>query len=103
MDFAYLAAETFGDRSLERELLALFLPQARALVAAFPARDRLGRADAIHLLKGSARAVGATRVADAAEAYEAATTDAARRAILAELTEALACTETAIRARLSEG
>jgi len=103
MDFAYIAAQTFGDRALENELLTLFLAQARGLVAALPDRDARGRGDATHLLKGSARAVGATRVADAAEAYETAAPaeGATARAILADLVCALDDAEVAIRARLS--
>jgi HPt (histidine-containing phosphotransfer) domain-containing protein len=73
LDLGYLAAQTFGDENLERQLLALFRVQARQIVSnlqdatfASPAV----RADFAHLLKGSALAIGATRVAAMAAAYE---------------------------------
>ena len=71
IDLVHLARQTLGDRSLEQEILALYLKQARALV------DRIAecgggrdRADLAHTLKGSSRAVGAWQVAQAAEAVE---------------------------------
>jgi HPt (histidine-containing phosphotransfer) domain-containing protein len=71
IDLVHLARQTMGDRELEQELLALFDRQA----------EQIGRklrhietgavgADLAHKLKGSARAVGATAVAAAAENYE---------------------------------
>jgi HPt (histidine-containing phosphotransfer) domain-containing protein len=72
IDRDHLARMTFGDRSLERELLELFDCQAAMLVV----RMRTGGAAAIapfaHTLKGSASGVGAGRVAAAAEAAELA-------------------------------
>jgi hypothetical protein len=70
MDFAYLTAQTFGDDELEGELLDLFLDQARRLVPSLPHRDLRERVDMAHLLKGSARAIGAVLMATAIEAYE---------------------------------
>jgi hypothetical protein len=63
---------TLGERSLECEVLALFDRQAELLLP----RIRVGTpavvAAAAHTLKGSARGIGAWRVAQAAAAVEAA-------------------------------
>jgi HPt (histidine-containing phosphotransfer) domain-containing protein len=71
IDLVHLARQTMGDRALEAELLALFDRQAAQIA------EQLGSAPAgpesanlAHKLKGSARAVGATAVAAAAEHYE---------------------------------
>jgi HPt (histidine-containing phosphotransfer) domain-containing protein len=62
---------TLGDVALERQVLGMFASQSTSLIeklAALPAE-----AGALaHTLKGSARAIGAFRVADCAEALEAA-------------------------------
>jgi HPt (histidine-containing phosphotransfer) domain-containing protein len=74
IDRGHLARMTFGDRSLERELLALFDRQAEILIE----RMRTGEAAAIatlaHTLKGSASGIGANAVANAAQAAELAAT-----------------------------
>jgi HPt (histidine-containing phosphotransfer) domain-containing protein len=74
IDLIHLARQTLGDRDLETELLGLFRRQARQVVerlASDVPADALGwRADLAHTLKGSARAIGATRVAIKAEIYE---------------------------------
>ena len=63
---------TLGDAGLEREVLAMFSAQAVGLIGALAA-VAAGRAGALaHTLKGSARAIGAFRVADAADRLEAA-------------------------------
>lgn len=71
IDLVHLARQTLGDRSLEREVLNLFVVQARSVLAqmevAHPGRSR---ADLAHTLKGSARSVGAWHVAQEAEACE---------------------------------
>jgi HPt (histidine-containing phosphotransfer) domain-containing protein len=72
IDLVHLSRMTLGDRGLEREVLALFDRQATVLVS----RMRLASPGAVtsvaHTLKGSARGVGAWRVAAAAEAVEVA-------------------------------
>jgi HPt (histidine-containing phosphotransfer) domain-containing protein len=72
IDLVHLARTTMGDRSLEREVLQLFDRQATLLVG----RMRTAAPDSIgmlaHTMKGSARGIGAWRVARAAEALEAA-------------------------------
>ena len=62
---------TLGDASLEREILTLFGMQAAELIGALGALP-VDAADLAHKLKGSARAIGAFQVADAAENFELA-------------------------------
>jgi HPt (histidine-containing phosphotransfer) domain-containing protein len=100
IDFEHLGRTTFGDVGLEREVLGMFAAQAARLVAAL---ERLP-ADApalVHTLKGSARAIGAGRVADGAGSLEAALRDNADPApALAELRDAVAEVGAAIEAIL---
>ena len=71
VDLAHLARYTLGDRALEREVLELFCGQSRVyLEQLHAARSEQAWRDAAHSLKGSAQAVGAWRVADAARAAE---------------------------------
>lgn len=72
IDAPHLARMTLGDRGLEREVLELFVRQTTIIL------DRIARAEpaiaaaAAHTLKGSARGIGAWRVARAAEMVEEA-------------------------------
>lgn len=73
LDLVHLDRHTLGNRDLAREVLGLFARQAEQL------RHRLGeegdpaeRARAVHTIKGSARGIGAWKVAEAAETMEAA-------------------------------
>jgi HPt (histidine-containing phosphotransfer) domain-containing protein len=70
IDTEHLQRMTLGDASLEREVLAMFSGQAIRLMRelADPSSDRRAL---VHMLKGSARAIGAFRVAEAAELLEA--------------------------------
>ena len=72
IDRGHLAAMTFGDRDLQREVLQLFDRQAAILIE----RMRAGAPAAIgalaHTLKGSAAGIGAGTVARAADAAEIA-------------------------------
>jgi HPt (histidine-containing phosphotransfer) domain-containing protein len=72
IDIEHLSRMTLGERSLEREVLALFDRQAEMLLP----RIRLGEstlaAASVHTLKGSALGIGAFKVASAAEAVEQA-------------------------------
>ena len=72
IDLVHLARTTMGDRSLEREVLQLFDRQAIQLIARMRASAPGGLVMLSHTLKGSARGIGAWRVARAAEALEAA-------------------------------
>jgi len=62
---------TLGDTMLEREVLGMFSSQAARLLERLQVLPEDAAAVA-HTLKGSARAVGALEVADAAEELEAA-------------------------------
>jgi HPt (histidine-containing phosphotransfer) domain-containing protein len=75
IDLVHLARMTLGDRGLEREVLQLFARQAVLLMQRMQAAapERVGAL--AHTLKGSARGIGAWRVAAAAEALEAAAGD----------------------------
>ena len=72
LDRVHLCRMALGDRSLEAEVLGLFLQQSERL--AEKAANAEGRELAVlaHTLMGSAKAVGAWRVADCAERLEAA-------------------------------
>jgi len=70
IDFEHLARMTFGERNLEREVLTLFDRQAGILISRMrDATPEVVSAYA-HTLKGSARGIGAWRVAEAADAVE---------------------------------
>jgi HPt (histidine-containing phosphotransfer) domain-containing protein len=74
LDVAHLGRMTLGDRGLQREVLAMFAGQSAALMqrlSVLPA----DAADLAHTLKGSAMAIGAFRVVDAAEWLEATLRD----------------------------
>lgn len=71
LDLVHLARQTLGDRALEREVLALFRVQSRAIFTQLSTiLDEKARVDLAHTLKGSSRAVGAWRVAEAAQVCE---------------------------------
>ena len=70
LDRAHLARMTFGDYSLEREVLQLFDRQAELLMDRIRASRPAAIATLVHTLKGSAAGIGARRVARAAEAAE---------------------------------
>jgi HPt (histidine-containing phosphotransfer) domain-containing protein len=88
IDHVHLERMTLGDRVLEREVLEIFVRQTamtlERIAGAGPART----AAAAHTLKGSARGIGAWRVADAAERLEQAAIGAAdAAAMLAAIAE----------------
>jgi HPt (histidine-containing phosphotransfer) domain-containing protein len=63
---------TLGERSLEREVLQLFDRQSTLLLARMRSAAPAGVITLAHTLKGSARGIGAWRIARAAEAVETA-------------------------------
>lgn len=76
IDLVFLAQQSLGDKGLEIELLTLFEKQSETIVGRLVkpvcSSDRKWQHDLAHTLKGSARAVGAVRVAQVAEDFEAA-------------------------------
>ncbi len=67
IDLKHLGRYTLGDVSLEREVLELFAGQVPVTIAALKAASTAKEwQTAAHTLKGSARAVGAWRLADLA-------------------------------------
>ena len=71
IDLEHLRRMTLGDAGLEREVLAMFSAQTAGLIGALATLPAETGALA-HTLKGSARAIGAFAVADAAARLEAA-------------------------------
>ena len=71
IDIEHLGRMTLGDTSLEHEVLAMFAAQSVTLIGALATLPPDAGALA-HTLKGSARAIGAFGVADAAASLEAA-------------------------------
>ena len=69
LDLAYLRTMTFGDVHLEREVLEMFKAQTRDLLVQLASRPD-NSAELAHTLKGSARAIGAFEVGEAAAALE---------------------------------
>ncbi|MCC7346591.1 MAG: Hpt domain-containing protein [Variibacter sp.] len=72
LDLVHLARMTFGDRSLEREVLQLFVRQSEQLLERMQGAAATAVSALAHTLKGSARGIGAWRVAAEAEAVELA-------------------------------
>lgn len=107
IDEDHLGRMTLGDRSLEREVLEIFARQAMLTLKRVAAAKPASAAAAAHTLKGSARGIGAWRVAHAAERLEqAAAGDAneeALQAAIAELEAASVEVCAAIGVRLGAG
>jgi HPt (histidine-containing phosphotransfer) domain-containing protein len=103
IDERHLAGMTLGDTRLEREVLELFLSQAAAMLERAGTAPRTSAAAAAHTLKGSSRAIGAWRLARAAESFEKAVADAEEMQIKeahSELRAACLEASAAIAARL---
>ena len=98
IDFEHLKRMTLGDASLEQEVLAMFAAQSTKLIGALAALPADAGALA-HTLKGSARAIGAFGVGEAAARLEQALGNGSDPSdLLAELAEAIALARTAIEA-----
>ena len=96
IDILHLRRMTLGDDSLEREVLAMFSAQAMGLVGAL-ATSPSDAGALTHTLKGSARAIGAFGVAEAASSLEALIRDGGDpEKALAELSDAVTRARTAI-------
>jgi HPt (histidine-containing phosphotransfer) domain-containing protein len=102
IDFAHLRRMTLGDAALEREVLGMFSAQAQRLVKALASSPADAPALA-HTLKGSARAVGAFAVGDAAAHLETLIRNGSDRAeALSELDDAIMQARSAIEAMLGQ-
>ena len=96
IDVDHLKRMTLGDESLEREVLAMFSAQSVSLIGALAALPAEAR-EIVHTLQGSARAIGAFAVADAAASLETALKNGDDPTEpLAELKDAVAQARTAI-------
>ncbi|HZL32337.1 MAG TPA: Hpt domain-containing protein [Pseudolabrys sp.] len=77
IDRGHLRRMTFGDRTLEQDVLELFDRQATILIGRMRAGDAAVVGSLAHTLKGSALGIGAGPVADAAQSVENAVGQAA--------------------------
>lgn len=76
VDLVHLSKQTLGNRSLEREVLALFATQSTMCMEKLGAASSPAeRADIVHTLKGSAQSIGAWAIAEAALGVEVAARD----------------------------
>jgi HPt (histidine-containing phosphotransfer) domain-containing protein len=75
LDAAHLERMTLGDAQLEREVLEIFVRQSSLMLARIAAAEPALAAAAAHRFVGSARGVGAWRVAAAAERVERAASE----------------------------
>jgi HPt (histidine-containing phosphotransfer) domain-containing protein len=109
LDEEHLGRMTLGDRWLEREVLEIFVRHTETMLNLIldriAERDAAAAAAAAHTMVGSARGVGAWRVAEAAEKLER-TVDAGDEqqlgAAIAALRAASLEANTAIGSRLAE-
>ena len=75
IDMDQLQKQTFGDRALEQEVLTMFAHQAGLALEAIATSDAAARKRLAHTLKGSARSIGAMRLAALCERLESAPMD----------------------------
>jgi HPt (histidine-containing phosphotransfer) domain-containing protein len=87
IDETHLSRMTLGDRQLEREVLEIFVRQTAIMLDRIMSAERSLAAVAAHTLLGSARGIGAWRVARAAERLELAAGEAGS---LTDIDEAIA-------------
>lgn len=104
IDGAHLERMTLGDRGLEREVLQIFVRQAAMVMERLLGAEPALIAAAAHTLSGSARGIGAWRVARAAERLERASAAGqdTRNAAIAEVRAASLEASAAIGARLAK-
>jgi HPt (histidine-containing phosphotransfer) domain-containing protein len=86
IDDDHLGRMTLGDRALEREVLEIFVRQTIIMLGRIAGAEPALAAAAAHTLTGSARGIGAWRVAEAAERVERLATG---HAVAAELDAAV--------------
>ena len=96
IDFDHLRVFTEGDQALERDVLGIFVQQADIWLRDLEdSGDKKSWTDAAHTLKGSARGVGAWRIAEICEHAEElvdSSTPTERSITLGDLKAAVAAT-----------
>lgn len=105
LDEDHLTRMTLGDRALEREVLQIFVRQNALMLGRIADAGPARLAEAAHTLSGSARGIGAWRVAQAAERLERASGEACEAGLsraLADLETASLEASAAIAARLGD-
>jgi HPt (histidine-containing phosphotransfer) domain-containing protein len=105
IDLVHLSRQTLSDQALEVEILDLFDRQSARIVAQLrEAGDGDGKVcgDLAHMLRGSALAVGAGRVARLAQIYEARCAEATCGPGAAAALEALAAAVVEARATIAQ-
>lgn len=71
IDLTHLSAQTMGDQSLEKEVLAIFVNQVKVLQSLMKtAKDKTTLQKSAHALKGACKGIGAIRLADLAQEIE---------------------------------
>jgi HPt (histidine-containing phosphotransfer) domain-containing protein len=105
LDEDHLARMTLGDQALEREVLEIFVRQNALMLGRIADAGPARVAEAAHTLSGSARGIGAWRVARAAERLERASGESCQQGLthaLADLEAASLEACAAIAAHLSD-
>jgi HPt (histidine-containing phosphotransfer) domain-containing protein len=103
IDEEHLHRMTLGDRRLEREVLQIYVRQSAIMLGRMAGEGAAALAVAAHTLSGSARGIGAWRVAQAAERLERASKGGDEEMLseaLAELKAASLEASAAVAARL---
>lgn len=103
IDEQHLRRVTLGDSRLEREVLQIFVRQAVTMLERIAGGAPVAAAAAAHTLMGSARGIGAFRLAGAAERLERARAEGGEETVseaMAELKAASLEASAAIAARL---
>lgn len=105
IDLVHLSRQTLSDEALEVELLDLFDRQSARIIAQLGepgAGDAKIRGDLAHMLRGSALAVGAGRVARSAQIYEASCEAASHGPIAGAALDVLADSVAEARATIAQ-
>jgi len=105
LDGGHLERMTLGDSRLAREVLQIFVRQSAMLLGRICESEPATVATAAHTMVGSARGIGAWRVADAAERLERAGRERSEDGIgdaIVELKAASLEVTAAIAARLAD-
>jgi hypothetical protein len=92
IDFDYLETFAAGETAVVRDVLQLFLEQAKGWEIGLASPDA-GWRDLVHTIKGTARGIGARTLGDLAEQAERdgpSAGDAVRRELATAVTEAAA-------------